>query len=105
MADMTYPALIKFSNEQIRPMAENLRDLKHYLDDMADTYQAEIGGLMSGNANDDVLVDGRAGQGVSQLTKADINSFLSVLGTLRTALDQSGVMDTVRKPTVRPLRG
>lgn len=105
MADMTDPALVKFANEQIRPMAEDLRDLKAFLDDMAATYQAEIAGIMSGNVNADTLIDGRAAEGISVLTKSDITAFFALLQSLKTTLDAAGVMDTVRKPTVRPLRG
>lgn len=105
MAEMTDPKLIKFANEHLRPLAEDVRDLKAWIDDAAATYQSEIAGIMSGNVNGDTLNDGRAGQGVSVLTKADITGLIGVLNTIKTALDGAGVMDTVRKPTVQPLRG
>ena len=99
MADMTDPQLIKFVNEHVRPLAEDVRDFKAWLDDAAATYTAEIAGIMSGNVSGDVLLDGRAGQGVSVLTKGDITAFFQVLQALMTELEAAGVMDTVRKPT------
>lgn len=104
MADITDPQVIKFANEHIRPLAEQLRDFKAYLDDAAATYQAEIAGLLTPHANGDMLADSREGRGVSRLSKADINGFLAELNSLKSALEAAGVMDTIRKPCVRPLR-
>ena len=104
MADIIDPQIIKFTNEYIRPLAEDIRALEINLDAAYDTYTGEIAGLMSGNVDGDLLEDGRGPQGVSRLTKKDITDFLAVANALRTELDAAGVMDSVRKPTVRPYR-
>lgn len=105
MADITDPQVIKFSNENLRPLAEDLRRVKAALDDAEALYNLEISGLLSGNVAGDPVIDGRVGQGVTVLTKGDINAFLQVLNTLKTDLDVAGVSDTILKPCVRPLFG
>lgn len=100
---ITDPRAIKFTNEAIRPLAERLRDLKNDLDDVAVRWNAEIAPLVPNDTS--VLEDGRAAQGDSVLTGADITNFVTVLLALKTRLGQSGVADVVSKPTVRAMRG
>jgi hypothetical protein len=104
MTDITDPVVVKFTNEHLRPLAETVRDLKVQLDEAAAVWTDQVSPLLSAHTNGDPLADGREAEGVSRLTKADLTAFVGVAGQLITALNVSGVMNTVRKPTVRVLR-
>jgi len=104
MADIVDPIVIKFNNERIRIMAEAVRDLKVIIDDAAENYVDEIAPLIAGNVDGDLIDDKREAQGVSRMIKSDMTDFITVLNSIKTTLDAAGVMDTVRKPCVRPLR-
>lgn len=103
MAAITDPQYIRFVNEVIRPMAELLRRLDVVNEDGKDTYFAQIAGLVSGNVADDTVEDGREAEGISRLTKGDIDNFITQMGTISTFFSNAGVRDVIRKPTVRPL--
>lgn len=100
MAQITDQEAITFSNEQLRPIAEAARALKARCVDAKNKWSANtnrIAGLFVVN-NADVLVDGRATQGVSQLTSLQINQMISQMDTIITLNDQ-----IVQVPCVRPL--
>ncbi len=103
MVDITDPQVILFSNEQIRPIAEKLRDLDALIDDLTGVWFGSISGIVSGNDNADPIIDGRAAEGISQLAKADIVNLITQCQTIQTQFDGGGVMDVIRKPTVRAL--
>jgi len=104
MADITNPIIVKFSNERIRPLAERVRNLKANIDDAAALWTTEVLPLLAGNVDGDILDDGRALEGITALTKKDIVDLVAVIGSIKVTLDVAGVMDTVRRPTVRPLK-
>ena len=104
MADIVDPVVILFNNEVIRPLAERVRDLKSLVDDAAQRYTDDVSPLISGNVDGDLIEDGRAAQGASRMTKKDMADIIVVLNALKTELDGVGNMDTVRKPTIQPLR-
>ena len=104
MADIINPVAIRFVNEHLRPLAETVRDCKVQLDEAAAVWTDQVAPLLSAHANGDPLADGREAEGVSRLTKADLTAFVAVAGQLITALNAAGVMNTIRKPTVRVLR-
>ena len=105
MADIVDPVVILFNDEVIRPLAERIRDMKAVMDDAAQRYVDDVVPLLVGNANTDLIEDGRAATGVSRMTRGDLGNMIVVLNDLKTTLEaNTEIMDTVRKPTVRPLR-
>lgn len=102
MADITNRQVIAASNELLRPMAERLRDLNVLIDDFVLNYNNVVSPALSGNANADVIVDGR--DGIAAITKADYVNFVTQCQTIQTQFNGVGVMDVLTKPVVRPLR-
>ncbi len=97
MADITNPVAIKFVNEEIRPLCEQIRALCAKITNSRTSW---FGGINNSFPNDSSpVVDGREGEGVSRLTGADINS---VMGIAIAMLDASNA-EIIEKPTVRPL--
>lgn len=96
---ITGPEEIKFVNEYIRPMCENIRYMKARGDDFA----IKWAGLSGGFPNDtSVVEDGRDAEGISRLTGADINAVATVFNTLLGDIDVSAEA-VIAKPCVRPL--
>ena len=102
MAEITCPEAIKFANEQLRPMAERLRDLNALMDALNVIW---AGGGVSAYFSEasDTLEDGREAQGVSRLTGADVMNFVSQVQTIIAQFDGVGVMDVINKPCVRAM--
>ena len=74
------------------------------LDDAATEYTTNIAGLLSGFVDADPIIDGRASEGVTQLTKLDFTNLVSQIASIRTEINAAGA-DTLRaKWTVRPPR-
>lgn len=96
---ITDPQAIKFANEQVRPLAEDIRAL---LARLAAAETVWYGGLNTLNPNDaqELLDDGREAEGISRLTGADINSFMAVALAMKAASNP----EIVAKPCVRPLQ-
>ena len=100
MAAITDAEAIRFVNEQIRPLAEELRNLNSMLNNAKGIWVG--GGLNSLFTNAaDTIEDGREGQGVSRLTAGDVTALIAELSTIITQFGGAGVMDVIRKPTVR----
>ncbi len=95
---ITDPQAIKFTNEVIRPLCEQLRALKANIDAATFAWSGGISALVPNDANE-ALEDGRASEGVSRLSGADIRAVITILGAVRSAVTDS----TVSKPCVRPL--
>ena len=96
---ITDPEAIKFVNEYIRPMCENIRYMKARGDDFA----IKWAGLSGGFPNDtSVVEDGRDAEGISRLTGADINAVAAVFDALLMDID-SAAETVIAKPCVRPL--
>tara|TARA_R110002020_G_scaffold367654_7_gene579494 strand:- start:11 stop:325 length:315 start_codon:yes stop_codon:yes gene_type:complete len=99
MADITDAEAIKFVNEYIRPMCENIRYMKARGDDFALKWAQ----LSSDFPNDTSSVaDGRDAEGVSRLTGADINAVATVFNALLGNIDTAATA-VIAKPCVRPL--
>ena len=99
MADITDAEAIKFVNEYIRPMCENIRYMKARGDDFALKWAQ----LSSDFPNDtSPVVDGREAEGISRLTGADINAVATVFNTLLGNIDATAT-SVIAKPCVRPL--
>ncbi len=101
MADITNAVVIKFSNEELRPNAELVRNLKIHLDHAKTQYQTTVSGLIAGNADADQLDDGSPDDGRTPVTKKDIVDFTIELNDLITELDAPGTEALISKFTVR----
>jgi hypothetical protein len=103
MADITDPVVIAFLSERVRPRAEQIRALLHLLQDDRDEWLAEgIGALVPDTS--DIIQDGRAAEGVAQLTGAELRLIvISRYGELLTTLEAAGAMDPIIKACVRAL--
>lgn len=101
---ITDKPVIKFSNEQVRPVAEDFRNLYY----TCKAIQADwFNGINTDCPNDaeEILEDGRDAEGINQLSGADITNMITQVGAFVTAMEQSGVLDVISKPCVRPFRG
>lgn len=100
---ITNAQAIAFANEQVRPMAEKVRNLKAEIDALMVTWFGGVNNLFP-NDNAEAVEDGREAEGVSRLDGEDIVGFVTVIADLQTRLNQAGYADRVAKPCVRPLR-
>ena len=98
---ITDPEAIKFVNEYIRPMCENVR----YMNARGSDFALKWAAVGSDFPNDpaEIVEDGRAAEGVSVLTGADINAVAAVFSTLIGELAGATASAVVSKPCVRPL--
>ena len=98
---ITDPQAIKFVNEYIRPMCENVRYMGARGSDFANKWD-QIGILFPNDAAE-IVEDGREGQGVSRLTGADINAVAGVFTLLLSEISGATAQAVISKPCVRPL--
>jgi hypothetical protein len=103
MADVTDPVAIKFVNEAVRPLAEEVRAIKYLIDNAASQWFAGVDATI-GSSILDAIDDGRESQGVSRLTAKDITDFLGILNDIKQLMDTAAEFDIVLKPCVRSLR-
>jgi hypothetical protein len=101
MADIVNPQAVRFTNEHIRPLAEEIRALKARVDATLVEWTASIAANVPNDTSP--LADGRDAEGVSRLTGADVNGFIALLGAMQTRLNQAGTAQIVAKPCVRAL--
>jgi hypothetical protein len=99
---ITNPEAIKFTDEQIRPMAESVRGLKVRIDAAATKW---LGGMSAivGSKAEDTIEDKRDADGVSRLTSADVVAVMTQLLAIQNILDQGGVAGVIEKPCVRAI--
>ena len=97
---ITDPESIKFVNQYIRPMCENIRYMKARGDDFAVKW-AGVSSNIPNDANEEVD-DGRDAEGISRLTGADINAVAAVFAALLGDIDPAATA-IIAKPCVRPL--
>lgn len=98
---ITDPEAIKFVNEYIRPMCENVRYMGARGTDFANKW-TQISALFPDDALETVE-DGRENQGVSRLTGADINAVAGVFTLLLSQISGATAQAVISKPCVRPL--
>lgn len=99
------PRFRKFLNEVARPAAESLTTLKAEYDmATASGLIADFEDLLAALPDGEVLDDGRADEGVQQLTKAEAIAGLTLIGVLSNAVngDAAGT-SALAKLRVRPL--
>lgn len=102
MADIVNTEAIRYANEIVRPLAEEMRALDYRIQAALTTWYATIAAVVPVDA-DAVLQDGREADGVSRLTGNDINLLVAQLAAYKTAMDGAGVRNVIAKPTVRAL--
>ena len=98
---ITDPEAIKFVNEYIRPMCEQVRYMGARGSDFANKW-ALLGADFPVDPAE-VVEDGREGEGISRLTGADINATAAVFLTLLASIGTPEAQATISKPCVRPL--
>jgi hypothetical protein len=96
---MNEPEVIRFVNERLRPRAEQLRALIARIDDDLATWTGQIAARVPNDGT--VLEDGRAEEGVSRLTGADLHAEIGILTQLKTRFDANGVRAVIGKACVR----
>lgn len=97
---MNDPQGIRFVNEVVRPLAEQLRANKVKLEAVKVEWDSGISDLF---AKDEPVEDGRDAEGISRLTTSDVNNFMSQV--LKIALGGAAELDEaiIAKPCVRAL--
>lgn len=95
---ITDPQAIRFCNEVIRPLCEELRAVKAKIDAGTVTWIA-IQALVPNNAAE-IVEDGRESEGVSRISGADVRAVVAILATVGTAVTDA----TIGKPCVRALQ-
>jgi hypothetical protein len=96
---ITDPQAVRFANEVIRPTCERLRLLKADVDAAVAAWFSGVNTRFPNTS--ETLTDGRAGDGVSVLTGADVNNVMTQLLTFQTQLNGGGVNDVVSKPCTK----
>lgn len=96
MADITDPRIIKFVNEQVRPLCEEARALKARIASATTDWFAGLNALTPNDAS--AVADNRDAEGASRLTGADVNSAVGNLISAHDAINDQ----VVSKPCVRP---
>lgn len=95
---ITDPEVIRFVNEEVRPIAETLRAVKIKSAAVVSRWFAD--GINSRCPNDSsALEDGREIEGVSRLKGSDINSLVAQLANISSQYNS----DIIELPCVRPL--
>lgn len=92
--------LTRFLNEVARPTAEKLRALRAELASIDVRWQ-RVQSLVPNTS--EVITDGRAAEGVTQLTGSDVRDLLYAVGLVNGQL-QALAAATLEKPCVRPLQ-
>lgn len=97
---MNDPQGIRFVNDVVRPLAEQLRANKVKLEAIRLEWENGISDLF---AKDESIEDGRDAEGISRLTCSDVNDFMAQV--LKIALGGSAQLDEkiIAKPCVRAL--
>lgn len=99
MTNITEPAVIKFTNEVVRPMADVLIGINAMGDAETITWTDTILPMLSGYVDaDPVLMDEADGR--TPLTKKDLVDFIGQLALVLATLNAAGALAKVSKPHV-----
>lgn len=100
---ITNAEAIRFSDEQVRPTAEKMRNLYYELEAMNVDW---FNGISAVTPNDalETLDDGRTAEGISTLTGADINALMTQVGNYIALVEAVGVLNVIQKPCVQVFR-
>lgn len=94
---ITNPAAIRFVTDQIRPLCVRARADHARRQSLATQWYSGINAMFPNDST--VVEDGRAGDGVRQLTGADVNSVMNIL----LAMEQQYNTEIIEKPCDRPI--
>lgn len=94
------PVVVRFVNEQLRPLAEKMRATKIELKQAFADWQQKAAAHVPDD-NKEMLEDGREKEGVSRLHGADLHAFINVLTKYNTVGDEIGLDEVVNKLCVR----
>lgn len=98
---MNDPVGLAFINQRIRPRAEQIRSLLNAMQDDRAQWFGGINGIIPNTA--ETVDDGRQdGEGVQQLTCAEVTTVMTRIIGLLAELEAANAMDAVRKACVRP---
>lgn len=104
MANITSAEVVKFCNEDLRPVCETIRNLKAKMENLQLQYYNTISAEIGGNTGvDDMLIDNREEQGVTQIDGNDISGVITQTAAIIALLEEPGVMNVIEKPCVRAL--
>ena len=98
---ITDPEAIRFTNEQIRPLAERFRNLYFELEALVPYWVDTIGSMIP-NDPSELIEDGR--EDVTTLSGEDIGKFISEAVKFMNGIEEVGSLSAITKPCVRPLR-
>jgi hypothetical protein len=97
MANINNPEAIRFVNEQVRPLCEELRALKAKFDALSPLWFSGLNTVITNNVADPIM-DGRNSEGVSRLSGADVHSAVAQF------LAITPNAEIIAKPCVRALQ-
>jgi hypothetical protein len=101
---ITDPRAVKFSNEVVRPLSEQLRQLKEDAERAKIRWQDEISSIVPNDPLEN-LEDGRDAEGVSRLDGSEINDIASDINAFITWYESVAEREArLAKACVRTLR-
>ena len=103
MADINSPKAIKFCNEMVRPLADELIRFAYNARRVKDRYTA-IGGQVLIPNDASPLMDGATTSGIPEVTGADVNVALGILDGVLTALEANNKLQLIQLLKVGPGR-
>lgn len=101
--DIDNTEVIKFTNEVLRPLCEELRDLQYVIQNTLVTWHGSIKDNVTNVTTDD-LIDNREFQGVSRLAGSDIHRVMVQAQNIQDVFEATGVQNTITKPCVRAFK-
>jgi hypothetical protein len=96
--------VIKYTNEILRPLSEEIRDLKYKIDNAIVEWNNTISANVPNNSAE-ILLDGRNEDGVTVINGEDINNSVTRFIALQTQMSGVSNMNVIEKPCVRAYRG
>lgn len=103
MAEINNPVFVRLVSEDIRPMAEQARNLLVQAQAAAPGLAAMVAGL--GEADDaDIIQDNRLGEGVAPITAGQVRACVGVLADLVTQINADPRLGAILGACVRSAR-
>lgn len=102
MADIVDPQAVKFVNEAVRPFCHQIRALKAESDSNLSRWASGINAIVGSDAGDTV-VDGRAADGITQLTAAEVSQLVGYMQGVADLIDAGNVAANIERACARPL--
>jgi hypothetical protein len=107
---MNQPDVTKFLNESLRPFAEKLRAMNFELSALRYAYATGVGPIIDAAVAvdpDEMIDDGRAAEGVNQLSVGQVAALMGMITELKALVDADASlagMAAGNRACVRPLR-